>query len=91
MGDLKQLFNSRSQVSRGLLDLWRLGRIAGEIASLGDDILARICDTVNELQQLLGGCLIHQCLSYVVSGHQTLWSKPTEVQRLPKRVLSCLC
>jgi hypothetical protein len=42
---------------------------------------------VNELQQLLGGCLIHQCLSYVVSGHQTLWSKPTEVQRLPKRVV----
>jgi len=70
VGDLKQLFNSRSQVSRGLLDLWRLGRIAGEIASLGDDILARICDTVNELQQLLGGCLIHQCLSYVVSGHR---------------------
>jgi hypothetical protein len=41
---------------------------------------------VNELQQLLGGCLIHQCLSYVDSGHQTRWSKLTEVQGLPKRV-----
>ena len=59
VGNLRQLLNSRSQVSRSLLDLWWFRRIAGEIASLGDDILARICDTVNELQQLLGCCLIH--------------------------------
>ena len=30
MGNLKQLLNSRSQVSRGLLNLWRWGRFAGE-------------------------------------------------------------
>jgi hypothetical protein len=42
VGNLKQLLNSRSQVSKGLLDLWWLGRIAGEHTGLGDDILARI-------------------------------------------------